>query len=617
MIGSLDGILAGRSESDGIQIQSRCLNLTDLAASWFRGPSVRSNMINNELAELFDRMSRVLAFKGEDRFRILAYQRAAVSLRDLEEDLTSMSAERRLGEIPGVGKDLAAMIEEYIETGEVQRYIAACKGIPASLIDLMEVPGLGPKTLSILHKKLGIESIEDLNSVIENGTLGKLKGFGDKRAENLRRGLELWLAGRKRIPLGAALPIADGLLAAVRKLPSVKRADIAGSIRRHRETIADLDLLLVSTDTARSLSEFSKLPAVKQVLALGDTRATVLINEGLQVDVRALDESAYGAALVYFTGSKEHNVHLRTIARARGLKLSEYGVFHGSKRIAGEDEKDVYRALKMPLIPPELREDRGEIDVALDDRLPELVEVRDLRGDLHSHTTYSDGRASMKEMVERAGQLGYEYFAPADHSPSARVARGLDLDRLEQKLEELEKLRKIWRGQKLRILFGTEVDILPNGKLDYPDSILARFDVVTASVHASFKQSKDEMTGRLLDAISSPHVDIIGHPTTRLLGSRGPVEFDLERVVRAAAEARVALEVNGSPYRLDLTDTMARVAQEGGALLAINSDAHSVSQLDQIKYGVFQARRGWVRAETVVTTWPLARLEQWLNRDSQ
>jgi DNA polymerase (family 10) len=570
-------------------------------------------MVNAEIADIFERMSRLLAFKGRDRFRILAYQRAAASLRELREDLCNIAAEGRLEEIPGIGKDLSAMIQEYIRSGCIRRYESERRGIPDTLIDLMEIPGLGPKTLALLHKKRHIESIEDLNRLINSGELKGLRGFGEKKAENLRRGIALWMAGKKRIPLGIALPIAESILEQVRKLETVDRADVAGSVRRGRETIGDLDLLLTSHDNPEALRQFTRLPLVKQIIEAGPTRATVITGDELQVDARAVEAACYGAALVYFTGSKEHNVHLRTLARERGLKLSEYGVFRGKRRLCGRQEKEVYAALKMTFIPPELREDRGEIEAALRRALPRLLEFRELRGDLHAHSNYSDGRATMEEMVTRAGELGYEYIALADHSPSARVAHGLDLERLEQKIEELHALRRKWHGRKPLILLGAEVDILSDGKLDYPDRVLAKFDVVTASVHSGFKQSKDKMTGRLLDAIANPYVHILGHPTTRLLGSRDPVEFDLTRIIKAAAEAGVALEVNGSPYRLDLTDTMARAAQEGGALLVIGSDAHSTSQLDYVRYGVFQARRGWIESRTVVNTWSTTKLLKWLH----
>jgi DNA polymerase (family 10) len=572
-------------------------------------------MINEEIAAIFEKMARVLAFKDEDRFRIMAYERAARSLRDLKEDLTPIAQAGRLDDIPAIGHDLAEMIEEYIKTRRIRRYEQERRAVPDDLIDLMSIPGLGPKTVSLLHKKLGVKDFEDLKRVLDTGALLKVRGFGEKKIENIRRGINLWIASKKRMPVGIALPIAEILLAYVKKIETVERADIAGSIRRRRETVGDMDLLIISRDSPRALRDFTRLPAVKQVIALGDTKATVIIEGGIQVDIRSVARESYGAALQYFTGSKEHNVHLRTIAHERGLKINEYGVFRGEKRIGGENEEDVYASLQMSLIPPELREDRGEVEAALKRRLPKLIEVRDLRGDLHAHTNYSDGRSTVEEMVERAAELGYDYIALTDHSPSARIARGLKLARLEMKIEEIEALRKLRGRRKPRILLGAEVDILADGRLDYPKDILARFDVVTASVHRSFKQSRDRMTGRLLDAITSPYVHIIGHPTTRLLGSREAVEFDFERIIEAAVETKVALEVNGSPYRLDLTDTMARAAQEAGALLAINSDAHSDAQLEQIRFGVYQARRGWIEARSVVNTWTWAKLSKWLNRN--
>lgn len=572
-------------------------------------------MINEEIARIFEKMSRVLAFKGADRFRVLAYDRAATSLRDLDEDLESIAARGKLDEIPGIGKDLSEMIQEYIKTGRIRRFEAERRGIPDELIELMYIPGLGPKTLALLHKRLHIRGFEDLKRALDSGALLKLPGFREKKIENIRRGISLWLSSKQRMPLGTALPLAEELLDRIRKNTLVETADLAGSIRRRRETIGDIDILIISPDSARALKEMARLPSVKQVLALGETRATVIIEGGIQVDIRAVPAESFGAALQYFTGSKQHNVHLRTIARDKNLKFNEYGVFRGNKRIAGQTEEQVYKTLNMPAPPPELREDRGEIEAALNRKLPTLIEISDLRGDLHAHTNYSDGRSSIEEMVERAAQLGYEYIALTDHSPSARIARGLELDRLQEKIEEVEEVRKKRGRRKPRILLGAEVDILPDGKLDYPDDVLRRFEVVTASVHASFKQSRDRMTGRLVDAIANPYVHILGHPTTRLIGSRAPVEFDFEKVVRAAVDTGTALEVNGSPLRLDLTDTMARAAIEAGAVLAINSDAHSAAQLELIRFGVYQARRGWVEARSVVNTWTWAKLSRWLGRN--
>jgi DNA polymerase (family 10) len=570
-------------------------------------------MINEEIADIFEKMSRVLAFKGANRFRALAYERAARSLRDLEEDLTEVARRGELEEIPGIGKDLAGKIQEYIKTKRIRLYDQERRDVPEGLIALMDIPGLGPKTLSLLHEKYRIKDLDDLRRALDTGELEKLRGFGKKKVENLRRGVNLWLAGHQRMPLGVALPMAERLLEDLKKIERVERADIAGSLRRRRETIGDFDLLVSSPDSPRALREFTRLPLVKQVIELGDTRATVIIEGGVQVDVRAVAGESYGAALQYFTGSKQHNVHLRTLAQRKGLKVNEYGVFRGEKRLTRSAEEDeVYRLVGVPVMPPELREDRGEIEAAMEGRLPKLIEMADLRGDLHTHTNYSDGRATIEEMVEGAAALGYDYIALTDHSPSARIARGLDRDRLEKKIAEIERVQKQRGRRKLQILLGAEVDILADGKLDYPEDILARFDVVVAAVHSSFRQSRDRMTKRMLDAINNPYVHILAHPLTRLMGSREPVEFDFERIIEAAVEAGVALELNSQPLRLDLTDTMARAAQEAGALLAINTDAHSVGQLELMRYGVSQARRGWVEARSVVNSWTWAKLSRWL-----
>ncbi len=569
-------------------------------------------MRNEEIAQIFEKMARLLAFRGKDRFRIMAYERAAVSLRDLEEDLAEIAARGELEEIPGIGKDLSAMIEEYIQTGHITRYENEAKGISPGLIELMTIPGLGPKTLALLDAKCHIRSLDDLRACLDRIPSMKLKGFGAKKAESIRRGMELWAASRQRMLIGVALPLAENLLAELRKMTLIERAEAAGSLRRRKETIGDLDVLVISKDAPRALEQATKLPLVRQVLALGPTKATLIIEGGIQVDVRAVERQSYGAALQYFTGSKQHNIHLRTLAREQRLKCNEYGVFRGAKRVAGKEEAEVYSLLGMPVIPPELREDRGEIEAALVGRLPKLVEGKDLRGDLHAHTNYSDGKATVEEMVEHAAELGYEYIGLSDHSPSQRIARGLDAERLEGKIEQIEALRKKRGSRGPRILIGAEVDILAGGKLDYPDTILAKLDVVVAAVHSLFRQSKDIMTGRILDALANPHVDVLAHPSGRLLGAREPVEMDFERVVEAARKNQVALEVNASMYRLDLNDAMAKAAHDAGVLFAIGSDAHTTAQLDLIRYGVFQARRGWVDANSVINTWPYARLERWL-----
>ncbi len=570
-------------------------------------------MLNEEIARIFERMARVLAFKDQDRFRIMAYERAAVSIRDLKEDLASIAEHGTLEDIRGIGKDLSEMIDEYVRTRKIKRYERECKGIPAGLIDLMSIPGLGPKTLAQLHQKFRIRSLDDLRNCLEKAASVKLKGFGQKKIDNIKRGIDLWVSSQKRMLIGVALPLADNLLSQIRKIKLIEHADVAGSLRRRRETIGDLDVLVVSKNGPRALQQVVELPEVKQVLGVGATKATVIIEGGIQVDVRSVARESYGAALQYFTGSKQHNIHLRTLARERGLKFNEYGVFIGEKRVGGKDEGEMYALLDMPVMPPEIREDKGEIEAARAGRLPKLIQVHDLRGDLHAHTTYSDGKSTVEEMVEHAATLGYEYIALTDHSPSQRVAHGLDLDRLEQKIEEIEQLRKKRKDRAPHILIGTEVDILADGKLDYPDKVLARLDIVVASIHSLFRQSRDEITNRLVHALANPHVDIVGHPTSRLIGSREPLAMDFERVIAAAVKSGAALEINGSMYRLDLNDSMARAAQEAGVLLAIGSDAHSTAQLDQIRYGVFQARRGWIEARSVINTWPWAKLSRWLD----
>lgn len=571
-------------------------------------------MVNEEIARLFENMARVLAFKGGDRFRIMAYERAAISIRDVEEDLAAIAARGELDRIPGVGKDLSEMIEQYCRTGAMTRYERECKGISPALIDLMSIPGLGPKTLALLHQQAHVNDFESLKRCLDSEAPTKLKGFGAKKVENIRRGIELWAASRSRMLIGAAFPLAENLIAQIRKNKLIGRAEVAGSLRRRKEDIGDLDIVITSKNGPEALRQLTKLPVVREVLETGETKAAMIVESGIHVDIRAMQEESFGAAMQYFTGSKQHSIHLRRLFRERGLKCNEYGLFRGNKRIGGEKEEDIYGALGMPVIPPELREDRGEIEAAIQGRLPKLIDLADLRGDLHTHSTWSDGKSTIGQMVDHAAELGYEYIALTDHSPSERVAHGLDRTRLEKKIEEIERLRKTRKGRQPHILIGAEVDILGDGELDYPDDILSRLDVVVAGNHSVFKQTSSQVTGRLVDAIANPAVHIVAHPTSRLIGSREPLEFDFDAVVRAAIEAGVALEVNGSMYRLDLNDVMTKAAQEAGALLAIGSDAHSTAQMDQIRYGVFQARRGWVEARSVVNTWRWADLSRWLDR---
>jgi DNA polymerase (family X) len=555
---------------------------------------------NEGIAAIFEKMSRVLALKGKDRFRILAYQKAAQSIRDLEKDLSEVAKAGKLEDVPGIGEDLAGKIVEGLRTGHIGQCERECGKIPDSLLTLFEVRGLGPKTIALVHRRYKVSDVEGLKGLLDSGKLAGHTGFGKKRIAALAEAIEAWTASHKRMLLGLALPQAEKLLDQIRRLKLVSRAELAGSLRRGRETIGDVDLLVTSKDSAQALIEIGRLPAVTRVLAMGPTRASLLL-DNLQVDVRAVAPESFGAALQYFTGSKQHNTHLRAIARRRGLKVNEYGVFRGSKNLGGAEEEDVYRLLKMPWIAPELREDRGEIEAAQLGTLPELVELKDLRGDLHAHTTYSDGRSTISEMITRADGLGYEYVALTDHSPSERVARGLDLHRLEKKIKEVSSICRSRGSASPRVLLGAEVDILADGALDYPDHVLARFDVVIAAIHGNFNQSRAEMTARILKAIESPYVTVIAHPTARLIDKRPAIGFDFDRVVLEAKEAGVALEIDGSPWRLDLRDTLARSAHEHGALLAITADAHSKAQLSFMRFGVMQARRGWVHLHRLST----------------
>lgn len=566
---------------------------------------------NEAIASIFEKMSRVLALKEQDRFRILAYQKAAQSIRDLEQDLSTIAKAGQLEDISGIGKDLAGKIEEALRTGHIRQCEQECRHVPDSLLALFEVRGLGPKTIALFHERYKVNNIDDLRRLLSSEQLKKKAGFGEKKIAALAGALQSWTASHQRMLLGLALPRAEALLERIRKVRLVARAELAGSLRRGRETVGDVDLLVTSKESAQALIEISRLPVVTRVLAIGPTRATLLL-DGLQVDIRAVAPESFGAALQYFTGSKQHNTHLRAIARQRGLKVNEYGVFRGDKNLGGAEEKDVYRLLTMPWIPPELREDHGEIEAAQKNDLPELVELKNIRGDLHAHTTYSDGRSSISEMIDRAAALGYEYVSLTDHSPSQRVARGLDLNRLEKKIKELDKVSRERTSTRPRVLLGAEVDILTDGSLDYPDDVLARFDVVVAAVHGNFNQTKAEMTARILRAIENRYVNIIAHPTARLIDKRAAIDFDFNRVASAAKEAGVAMEIDGSPWRLDLNDTLARAALNSGALLAITADAHSTSQLSFMRFGVMQARRGWVPAAAIVNTWPWQKLHEWL-----
>jgi DNA polymerase (family 10) len=553
-------------------------------------------MKNKAIADLFDRMADILEFRGENVFKVNAYRRAARVLSDLAEDVEAVRRDGRLDGLPGVGEALAKKIAEFLDTGRIAKYEELAGSVPAGLMDLLKIPGLGPKTLALANKSLNVGNMSDLKKAVKDGRLAGLPGMGEKKADNILRGIELIERHAGRIPLGEALPIAESVIEELRKRAKrIGRMTCAGSLRRMRETIGDIDILVETDRGTQAVEAFTALPQVTQVLARGDTKGSVVVEGGLQIDLRAVPKESYGAALQYFTGSKAHSVRLREIARKRGFKINEYGIFRGEKRIGGETEEEIYERIGMAWIPPELREDGGEIEAALENRLPDLVESGDVLGDFHVHTNWSDGAADVETMARKAESLGYRYTAICDHSHSASYAGGLSPERL---TEQIGKIRRVnGRLKKLRLLAGTEADIRPDGSMDFPDELLEKLDVVVASVHSGFKH---RVTERLVAAAKNPHVTILGHPTGRLIGEREGYEVDVEAVMKACAETGTAMEINAYYLRLDLNDVLSRRAKELGVRLALGTDAHHPDQMDMMRYGLAVARRAWLEKKDVL-----------------
>ncbi len=570
-------------------------------------------MKNFEIARLFNLMADVLELREENVFRIRAYRRAAQNLESLREDVETLAREGRLDAIPGVGEDLAGKIAEYVKTGHVRDIERATRKIPAGVVALVNVPGIGPKMATRLYRK-GITDVDRLEKAARAGRLRGLPGIQARTEQSILRGIALVRGGQARMPLGRALPIGRALVEALRRARGVKEIALAGSIRRGRETVGDIDLLVTSDRPRAVMDAFVALPEVAEVLEHGPTKGSIRHREGIQVDLRVVEPECFGAALLYFTGSKQHNIRIREMALRKGLTLSEYGLVRASsgRRVAGATEEEVYAAIGLPWIPPELREDAGEVEAAVARKLPALVTLDDIRGDLHCHTKASDGHATIEALVAAARARGYEYVVVSDHSRSARVAGGLSLDELRA---HVAKVRAVARRSKgIRVLAGTECDILPDGSMDYPDAVLAGLDLVIAAVHAGFKQPRAAMTRRLCRALANPHVDVLAHPTGRLLGEREPYAFDLEKVLDTARRHDKALEINAYPTRLDLNDVQARRAHERGVALAIDTDAHVLDNLASMELGVLTARRAWVGKAGVVNAWPAKTLRAWAER---
>ena len=584
------------------------------ANPFIRSSANPSPVKNEEVARLLREMGDLLELRGENGFKVVAYRRAARSVESMKTDLEEVYRRGGLESIPGVGKAIAAKIEEYLKTGKIESRERLYRETPPGMAQLLSISGLGPKTVSMLHQKLGVSTVAELEAAAREHRVRRLPRMGATSEKKILRGIERWKKRSDRIPLGVALPIAGDILGSLKKVAGIENLTLAGSLRRGLETVGDVDILATSSSPEAAIRAFVELPRVEEVLMKGATKASVIVDETVQVDLRIVDHRSFGTVIQYFTGSKEHNVKLRSVALSKGYSLSEYSLTRvaDGEELFFDREEDLYRHLGMEWIPPEIREDRGEVEAALSGRLPRLVEVSDIKGDLHVHTDWSDGLHTMEEMVSTAQGFGYEYMAFCDHSHGLVIANGLAAERLFEKMELIAGLNDKVEG--FSILVGTEVEIRADGRLDYPDEVLEGCDVVVASVHSGYNQREREMTNRIISAMESEHVDIIGHPTGRKIGEREAYEVDLERVLEAAARTGTAMEINAHPSRLDLNGRWSRRAKELGVKLAINTDAHSTCGLSAMEYGVETARRGWLEKGDVLNAFGLRELLSHLGR---
>jgi len=568
-------------------------------------------MENHEIAAVFEEISNMMKILQEDpkwSFKAAAYDRARRSLEGFHERAEDLARDpkRKLTEIPGVGEDLAGKIKELVETGKCQYHQDLLKKVPRSVLQLLELQGVGPQKVRLFHKELGVNTVEDLEKAVKAGRLHGLPGMSARTEENILKALETFQRAVGRFRLDTAWETAEELIEYLKERKEVEEVTPAGSLRRGRETVGDLDLLVTGIDHAKIADHFSKYPGVDQILGKGEDKVSVKLKNGMQVDVRLLERDQYGAALMYFTGSKEHNIALRERARKHGWKLSEYGLFEGEKVLARRTEEEVYKKFGLQWIPPELREDQGEIEAAEKGKLPKLVELGDIKGDLQMHTTASDGKTSVEEMAKAAKKLGYQYILITDHSKAVTIANGLDEERAVENIKRIHAARNKVKG--IEIWAGAEVDIMGDGHLDYPDDLLKQFDIVLVSVHSRMNMPAEEMTARLLKALENPYVRIMGHPTGRQILRRDPFQFDVEKVFAAAKKHGVILELNGNPERLDLSDRHVKLAKERGMKVIISTDAHHPDHFQLMRYGVLTARRGWLEKKDVLNTLPAAKL---------
>ena len=566
-------------------------------------------MKNSEIARVFTDIGDLLELKEENVFKIRAYQKAARAIEHLPVDVEQLLKEEKLREVPGIGEAIARKIDELVTTGHLKYYEELKTEFPAGLSTLLDVPGIGPKTALLLSRELGVSSVEELEAAIVGGKVAKLYRLGDKTAENILNHLQSLRRKDQRIPLGEALPIVEEISNQLSQTPGLKNLTPAGSLRRFLETVGDIDLMATTDDASRAIQVFTSLPQVKEVLASGTTKASVIVSGELQVDLRIVEHDSFGSTLQYFTGSKQHNINLREKGRKQGLSLSEYGItdLKTNKLEKFATEEAFYRKLGLPLIPPELREGGNEIERAEQGTLPELIEVPDIKGDLHVHSDWSDGRDSIETMALAARELGYQYLGISDHSVGRGIARGLNTERLKQQIAEIKQLNQKIDG--IHIFTGMEVDIRADGSLDMPDDILAELDIATAAVHSGMSENEEHMTKRIIKAMENPNIDILAHPTCRLLPGREPVAVDMEAIFKTAARTNTMLEINSMPSRLDLKDIHAYRARELGVKLVINTDAHAAEHLEFARFGVGVARRGWCEARDIVNTRPLKEIE--------
>ena len=567
---------------------------------------------NEQVGALFDEYADLLAITGGEAYRVRAYEKAARSIGSYHEDVRELDL-KGLCRIPNVGRAIAEKIVEFVGTGRVGAVEDVRARIPAGLRELTTIPTLGPRKAMALHELLGVSSVPELLAAVDAGQLRDLRGFGARTEERIRRGIELMPTAGGRVHINVAMDLAERIVAELSTVDGCVRCTYAGSLRRLQETIGDVDILAAAEDSGPLMAAFTGMSIVDEVIAGGERRASVRTSRGLQVDLRVVPPDSWGAALQYFTGSRQHNVRVRELAVRAGLKLNEYGLFEASTgaRLAAETEELVYRRLGMDWVPPPMREDRGEVRAALRGELPAPVTEADIRGDLHTHTDLTDGVSSLTEMLDGAAARGYAYYAVTDHAPNLPMQRMTDEKMLRQRAE----LRSLeGRYRRMRLLHGTELNIDPDGGVDWPQEILRRFDVCVASVHSHFRQPRAEMTRRIVRACENPGVDIIGHLTTRQIGRRGPIDVDLDEVFRAAARTSTALEINSHPDRLDLCDEHILRARRFGVRFAVNSDAHSVLHLGLLRYGIGIAQRGWLTADDVINTWPLKRLRAFFGK---